>query len=258
MRLSFYPVVLAGTGLLAAGPARAQAVVHIGPQVSVGAGFSAYRDGGDNGRAYHTLVRPGFEAGVVGSVAFGRVAVQPALLFAQRGLRLDDTYTTPTYLAITKATLRLNYLTLPLNVAYAPRTDGRGWQLAAGPYVGLLLGGRYTYSNRYAGYRLPEYTTEGDLPVAGSGAYHESTFDPSAPPPAPTYYSRRFDAGLQVGVGYRAGASLVRLSFSQGLLNQGAGRRDYGGVVGIYVIEPPTYYTQALQASYAYLLGPKG
>ena len=257
MRPHLYSLILAGVGPLAASPARAQAVVHVGPQVSVGAGFSSYRDGGISARAYHTRMQPGFEAGIVGSVAFGRVAVQPALLFARRGLRIDDTYTTPTYLAVTKATLQLNYLTLPVNVAYTLRADGQGWQLAAGPYVGLLLGGRYTYGNLYAGYRRPEYTTEGDLPVAGSGAYHNSAAGPNGVSPATSYYSRRLDAGLQLGVGYRAGASLFRLSFSQGVLNQGVGEHlDYGSS-GIYTHEPATYRTQVLQVSYAYLLGTK-
>ena len=257
MRTNLYSLALAGVGLLAASPARAQAVIHIGPQVSVGAGFSSYRDGSSSARAYHTRMQPGFEAGIVGSVTFGRVAVQPALLFAQRGLRIDDTYTTPTYLAVTKATLQLNYLTLPVNVAYTLRADGQGWQLGAGPYVGLLLGGRYTYSNHFAGYRRPDYTTEGDLPVAGSGAYHNSTGGPNGVTPATSYYSRRLDAGLQVGVGYRAGASLFRLSFSQGMLNQGVGERTDYGSSGIYTYEPATYHTQTLQVSYAYLLGPK-
>jgi hypothetical protein len=259
MRIPFYKLAGAFAGLAVVGPVRAQAIYQLGPQVSLGAGFSAYREGSSlgNGRLYHTLVQPGFEAGLVGSVAFGRVAVQPALLFARRGLRIDDTYTTPTYLAETQATLRLSYLTLPLNVAYSLRADGQGWQLAAGPYVGLLLGGRYTFHNHYAGYRLPESTTEGDVPVAGSPAYHQTTVAASLAAPT-TYYSRRLDAGFQVGVGYRAGASLLRLSFSQGLLNQGVGARiDYGGPVGVYNNEPPTHYTQALQVSYAYLLGPK-
>ena len=121
--------------------------------------------------------------------------------------------------------------------------------------MSLLLGGTYTYDNSYVGYRLPLYTIQGTLPVAGSGQYRDASNDPASTPPLTTYYSRRIDAGCQAGLGYRFGSSLVRVSYSLGLLNLGVGSQVDYGPNGVYSKEPPEYYNQALQLSFAYLFG---
>lgn len=239
-------------------PTQAQASFSVGPQVSLGAAFSPYAAGDYLSRPYQTRYRIGFEAGVAGSIGFGHVVVQPALLFAQRGFRIDDDFVDYYNHDVTKASLRLNYLTLPVSVAYALRPNGQGLQVFAGPYVSLLLGGQYAFDNTYVGYRRPQYTVQGTLPVAGSGSYHYATLDPNAAPNVTTYYSRRMDAGFQAGGGYRAGQCLFRLSFSMGLLNTGVGEMtDHGGTAGVYIVKPSTYYNRALLASFTYLLGPK-
>ena len=267
MRSFFSPSVLVlGYLALVPPPAQAQAHFSVGPQGGAVGSFSSYSDHNsysNGGRPYQTRYLAGFEAGVAGSLALGHLTVQPALLFSQRGFRIDDDYASNYWHAITSVRLRLNYLSLPLNVAYAFRPSGQGVQVFAGPYVGLLLGGTYTYHNTYVGYRRPEYTIEGTLPVAGDGQYHSSSNDPAGTdpggqvPPPTTYYSRRVDAGFQAGLGYRFGNQLVRASYSLGLLNQGVGAQmDYGGTAGVYTTEPPKYYNQALQLSFAYLFGP--
>ena len=260
----FVPVL--GYLALASSPAQAQARFSVGPQVGAAGSFSSYSDHNNysnNGRPYQTRYLAGFEAGVAGSLALGRLTIQPALLFSQRGFRIDDDYVSYYSHASTSVRLRLNYLSLPLNVAYAFQSSGQGVQAFAGPYVGLLLGGTYTYHNTYVGYRRPEYTIEGTLPVAGSGQYRSSSNDPAGTDPSgqvsppTTYYSRRLDAGFQVGLGYRFGNQLVRAGYSLGLVNQGVSAQiDHGSLGGVYTTEPPRYYNRALQLSYAYLFGP--
>lgn len=240
-------------------PAQAQAHFSLGPQVSVGGSTSSYFDYGnysDGGRHYQTDYLVGFEAGVAGALRVGRLTVQPALLFSQRGFHIKDNYSSYYWNAVTTARLRLNYLSLPISVAYALQPDGQGLQFFGGPYVSLLLGGTYTYDNSYVGYRRPLYTIQGTLPVAGSGPYRDASNDPASAPAPTTYYSRRMDAGCQAGLGYRFGSSLVRVSYSLGLLNLGVGSQIDRGQAGVYSTEPPKYYNQALQLSFAYLFGP--
>jgi hypothetical protein len=109
--------------------------------------------------------------------------------------------------------------------------------------------------NSYVGYRLPAYHIQGTVPVTGSGPYVDNFNDPAAspgqPPQITTYYSRRVDAGFQVGLGYRLGNALVRAGYSRGLTNPGVG--PAGGGSGAV----PQYANQAFQLSFAYLFWPR-
>ncbi len=254
--------LLVPAGLALAAPAQAQTRFSVGPQVGMVGSFSSYSDYNsysNGGRPYQTRYLAGFEAGVAGSLALGRLTLQPALFFTQRGFRIDDDYITFYYHAITSVRQRLNYLSLPLSVAYTFQATGQGLQVFGGPYVSLLLGGTYAYHNTYVGYRLPPYSIEGTLPVAGSGKYRDSSNDPSGTdpsgrvPPLTTYYARRLDAGFQVGLGYRFGNGLVRAGYSLGLTSSGVGSQIDLGPDGLYVKEPPKCANQAFQLSLAYL-----
>ena len=128
-------VIAAGLPAVAT-PAQAQAHFSVGPQVGVGGSTSSYFDYGnysDGGRHYQTDYLAGFEAGVAGVLRVGRLTVQPALLYSQRGFRIKDNYSSYYWNAVTNARLRLNYLALPISVAYALRPDGRGCSFLAGP-----------------------------------------------------------------------------------------------------------------------------
>ncbi|WP_210519864.1 outer membrane beta-barrel protein [Hymenobacter terricola] len=256
MRYVFFSL-LVPAGLALAAPARAQARFSMGPQVGAVGSFTSYYGYGNytgTGRPYQTRYLAGFEAGVVGALNLGHVQVQPALLFAQRGFRIADDYITYYFHATTSVRQRLNYLSLPLNLAYTFRATGQGLQVFGGPYVSLLLGGTYVYHNTYVGYRQPEYTIDGTLPVAGSQQYGSSSNDPAEPnPPLTTYYARRLDAGFQVGLGYRFGNGLVRAGYSLGLTNPGVGSEVDHGQNGVYTTKPSSYPNQAFQLSLAYL-----
>lgn len=133
---------------------------------------------------------------------------------------------------------RLNYLVLPLNLAYSLRQDGQGLQVVAGPYVGLLLGGRChsTYLDVPNGNDFPQ---DGHVKA---GDYQPIPFSPSAPIDDP--YTRRVDLGVQAGLGYRFSQFLAQAEFSFGL-------RDLAPVL-------TSAYNRTAQGSLSYLFTPKG
>jgi hypothetical protein len=246
-------VLLAAGGLVLAAPAHAQARFSIGPRVGLNVSTAPYENKAQN-RSYDTAYRTGVEAGVQAAAAFGQWAVQPALVYSQKGFNINDTNTTSsggqTLTQVDKSTYRLNYLSLPINLVYSLQAGGLGLQVFAGPYASLLLGGeqQYSVSHSYrtgssAGGGYDSYTT----PIKPGDYYNSITLDY-------TYYSRRLDAGLQAGLGYRLGPAQLQVGYSMGLRNLGASYRFYRGATT--QVEPgPTYRNRAFQASLSYLFG---
>lgn len=226
--------------------AHAQTTFGLGPLVGGNAASARYGES-----TYPVLGRAGVEAGLQGVVGFGHFALQPALLFSQKGFgaTLEDEYELGDH-KTTTATYRLNYLTLPLNVAYALQADGRGFQVFAGPYVGLLMGGHYTTTTTHdqAVNALPDTHGSGTVVARNAGPASGASNDP--------FYSRPVDAGLQFGVGYRLGHALLHAGYSRGLRNVAADRQETDSVTGQVVTHPlPPYYNRAFQVSLAYLVG---
>lgn len=211
--------------LLLATAAQAQTTFSIGPQV--GLNVSGATNAAPSNTTY--TYRAGFEAGVQGAVQFGHLAILPSLRFSQKGLHRHYGYD----FGSTETDYRINYLTLPVNVAYCLRRDGQGFQAFAGPYVGLLLGGNYQFTSSNG----PSSSVEGRI---RAGDYY------AVPAPGTTTYDvlfRRFDAGVQAGLGYRIGKVLVQADFSFGLTDLA-----------------PTFsssYNRTAQASLSYLFMPK-
>lgn len=200
-----------------------------------------------------TGTRFGGELGVVANLGFGHWAVQPALLYAQRGFTVQDTYSGPssggTISHIYDDTYRLNYLLLPLNLAYAQHPNGQGLQVLAGPYLGLLLGGTYQYNQRVVradGSSSNVLTSGGDIGIG-------STRTPNNP--NDQFFVRSPDFGLQAGLGYRAGP-LLQATYSQGLHDLHSDFVvNYGQGSGTKIFPGPGYKTRAFQLSLAYLFG---
>jgi hypothetical protein len=192
---------LGGLFLLTASVAQAQMAFHIGPQIGLNVAGITNTSPTDNTITY----RRGVEAGVQSELQFGHLAVQPSLRFSQKGLH----YHKGIDLGSNEADYRINYLTLPVNLAYCLRADGQGLQIFAGPYVGLLLGG--SYQSVYRSSSGGTYSYEGNIKA---GEYY------SIPAPGTTTVDRifpRFDAGLQAGLGYRFGKVLAQADFAFGL-----------------------------------------
>ncbi len=238
--------IFVASGLLLAGTAHAQATFSVGPRLG-GSVTSAHFPEKYNA-SYDS--RLGFEAGLLGNLQFGHFAVQPSLLFSQRGYRKASVpiYLDPSMLpdpGTIDETYRLNYLTLPLNLAFTLGRDGQGLQVFGGPYVGLLVGGNYTYH-----IHLDSYS--GGNPYDREEARKVQAGSVVSNPSSDYTYSQRFDAGLQAGLGYRFNGLLVQAGYSLGLRNL-AVQYEYNTIA----YDTPAYYNRAWQLSLSYLVGPK-
>lgn len=99
--------------------------------------------------------------------------------------------------------VRLNYLSLPLNLVFTQRAQGQGGQLFAGPYLSVLLGGQAAETVTSTG----TATVATTYPVVrGANGRHPDTF-----------YAPAVDAGLQVGVGYQYRRALLQAAYQCGL-----------------------------------------
>ncbi len=200
-----------------AGAARAQSIFSVGPQLGANAMSCRYVG---NPNVYATpyvspTYRAGAEVGVQAEVAGAHFALQPAVRFAQQGFGVraayDEVVNGGAVSAVTvDVHYRLNYLTVPLHVAYAFRAGGQGWQLFAGGYGSVLLGGRARFRNssRTSGF----YEAHAADRAVKAGP--EDQNDGNA-------YFRRYDAGVQAGVGYRCRGVLVHAGYRLGLANTG-------------------------------------
>lgn len=223
--------------LLLAGTAQAQATFSIGP--ALGGCVSTQHNAS---QAITFRYHLDWLAGAQASVDWSKFAVQPALLFSQKGYKYDyvASYQDANNLPLGDATIhnniRQSYLTLPVNFVFAPQGVKKGPQLFAGPYASILLGARNVHTDTN---NLPTATTVTDhLVVVESLSIYSNQLG-----------FRRFDAGLQGGVGYRYEAWLLQASYSLGLRNTAPNYTYVGTLAG-----GPGNYTRAFQLSAAYLL----
>lgn len=236
---------LVAGGLFLAGTAHAQTTLHFGPQVSF-VRSTVYNTSANN--PYDLSGRTGLEAGLAGSLQLGHFAFQPAILYSQQGFTSEQRPLGggPAYNTLTT---RLNYLRVPLQLAYTQHADGQGLQFFAGPYLGFLLGGRNKLDYGTGQATGGVVVTEAHTQDFGPGYYSIRT-------PDYNFYGRRLDLGAQGGVGYRLGGALLQISYSQGLrrLNS-AEQYAISGVTA--EVDSPNYRNRSVQVSLSYLLGPQ-
>jgi len=110
-----------------------------------------------------------WQAGVVLEARAGNFAVQPALLFSQKGEQRRTSLAVSGVAGYTSTqtatTNRANWLELPLNVMYTRHGD-HGWQVFAGPYVALGVGGRQHGSITSSAYYGPATDPQTERPAA--------------------------------------------------------------------------------------------
>lgn len=230
MSKNFNKYLLFSSLLIVATAAQAQGTFSIGPQVGLNLSNAEYL----RSDFYHTRARAGFEAGLLGSFYFGRITLQPALLFSQKGYHLtsgdDPNLSTGQH----DDHFRLNYLTLPAKVLITPRKDGQGFQFFVGAYVSLLVGGHYERNYSFNGATT---LTEGPIiPDQLPLAYEE-------------YSSQRVDGGMLAGLGYRYKRLQMQVNYSWGQASLAVDYSLRGQHLG-----NPNYTNRAFQVSLAYLL----
>jgi hypothetical protein len=240
------PLSFVAGALLLAGTAQAQATFHFGPYLGGNVSTAHFAD------KTPSLAHRGFDAGILGAFQFGHVAVQPAVLFAQRGFTSKPIFYDTGFGGLTQTSVRLHYLTIPLQVAYTQHTDGQGFQVSAGPYVSFLVGGKSVADYQYTGSGLLQQEST----VAAADVHTRNISSSSSQEPDYTFYSRRLDVGAQVGLGYRLGGALLQVSYSRGLRNVATTERyTVGSTSPTYNMNNPAYCNRAFQASLSYLFG---
>ena len=218
---------------------RAQAAFSIGPTVGGNLATMRMAATGDAGYRY----RLDWLAGAQAEVRWGKVAVQPALLFSQKGYKTSEIadYRNSNNQSLGlfeyRNNVRLGYLTLPLNVVYAPLGTRSGPQVFAGPYASVLLTARDVHTD----------LTDPTDPTAVA-TDHLTITNSKLASTTPYYGFRRFDAGLQGGLGYRYRAFQLQASYSLGLRTTAP---QYAHSGSYY--EVTSVYNRSFQLSLAYL-----
>ncbi|MGI4863561.1 MAG: outer membrane beta-barrel protein [Janthinobacterium lividum] len=224
MRVSFLLLL----GGLAATTAQAQTRISIGPRLGanlMSASAAAIDQSALSGidYSYSKSSLLGWQVGLGASFGSGHWEVQPALILTQKGLRqklaANYSFGVLTVQENDQIDTRAHYLELPINVVYCLGQDGNGFQLFAGPYVAVGVGGQAHYS-------LAQTTNDPSYPGDSYDGSHKVAFgdtfvepDPNASGPGIEARMRRFDAGFNAGVGYRSGPVQVQLGYGLGLLN---------------------------------------
>lgn len=258
MRFS-YLLLLAG---FSATTAQAQRRISIGPRLGgnlMSATAAAIDQSALTGidYSYSKSALLGGQVGVGASIGSGHWEVQPALILTQKGLRqqLAATYSFGilTIQENDQIDTRAHYLELPINVVYCLGQDGNGFQVFAGPYVAVGVGGRARYSLELTTNdpSIPGESQNSSQPVAFGDTFVEP--DPNSNDPSVEVRLRRFDAGLNAGVGYRRGPVQVQLGYGLGLLNS---QPDYPAS---YQVENTKVHLRTIQlaATYYFPLGAK-
>lgn len=218
------------------------------------------------------IIAPQF--GAVLDVRFGKLALQPAVLFSQKGVEqtLDATTTTSfsfggapfgrtTLTEKLHSTTRANYLEIPVNLVYTTGGD-HGFQVFAGPYVAFGMGGRAevenqgtsTSANGGSSSNINNYYSYGTTFVLYRDTYPGGPTTGAGNTTAPAPYdansgaivARRFDAGINAGIGYRFSALQVQLGYGLGLVNQQTGKAPSFGT------DPTAYRQRVAQLTATY------
>jgi hypothetical protein len=142
------------TGLLcsvAAVPAKAQ--FSIGPRIGVNSAKAVLDYESDD--EFKTKMRLDAQAGIQLSAEFGHFAIQPAILYSQKGYDIDYVLNIGVYKTTFVGSAKLNYIEVPLNFVYITGAK-QGLQIFAGPYVEYGLNGEYQEKRSFSS--TPNYT----------------------------------------------------------------------------------------------------
>ncbi|SHK38614.1 porin family protein [Hymenobacter psychrotolerans] len=200
---------LLASALLVAGAGTAQAQVTIGPRL--GLNLANIKADIEDAEDIDTKMKAGAQAGITINAQFGNVAFQPSLMFSQKGFKIKEsmteTFAGETISIDSEMDAALNYLDIPLNFVYTTGGDN-GFQIFAGPYVGIGLGGKVKAKVKGSVSGQSFSNTES---TSVKFANEEGDDD--------KLYLRRINAGLNGGIGYKAGPFQVQAGYALGLTN---------------------------------------
>lgn len=158
-------------------------------------GVNFYNINGENtsGDKLKNKIKTGFNAGVTLDVPVAPdFYFQPGLLFSTKGAKLENT---------SDASVKLNYLELPLNLLYKPTLGTGKLLMGFGPYLGYGLSGK----------------------VENGSSMADVKFEKNAGNAANTVYYKPLDAGANLLFGYEFASKLsAQLNAQLGLVNLNA------------------------------------
>ncbi|TGE26968.1 porin family protein [Hymenobacter metallicola] len=193
---------LLAAALLVAGATTAQAQVTFGPRVGLNlANISQDLEDSDDEVDTKFLLAP--QVGLTLNAQFGNLSIQPSLLFSQKGFKIEEEETSGGASLKYEVTQRMNYAEIPVNFVYTTG-ETEGFQIFAGPYIGIGLGGKSKY--KLSGF----INEEGENKIKFANKYGDED---------DTDYVRALDLGLNAGVGYKAGPVQAQLGYGLGFSN---------------------------------------
>ena len=215
-----------------AGAAQAQSSLEFGPRL--GLNVSTFKESGTPTGDFSQETKSIVGVQIGGTLSVGitdNFSFQPSLIYSRKGAELIGTAdfpgSNPAYTTSIKATAtpKIGYLELPLNFVYTIGGHD-GFQVFAGPYLALGVSGEGSA-------KAEIITNDPDLLAIGAtGTFpaklkvefgdQQADEDPNATPtgtPTATLTVRRFDGGINAGVGYRFGPFQAQLGYGLGLVN---------------------------------------
>jgi len=170
----------------------------------------------------------GLQIGATMNMPFGKVAFQPSLIYTQKGAELNgaaqDMGSGFNTVITLSAKPKLNYLELPLNVVYTSGEE-EGFQLFAGPYVAMGVGGSGSYNVNIVSSDPDAADFVGDhkgnlkIEYGDTQNDNESVNNSNTLTPDLTMTFKRLDFGLNGGIGYRVGPVQAQAGYGLGLVN---------------------------------------
>jgi hypothetical protein len=150
-----------------------------------------------------TKPKLGFHIGVAADFELSeKLSLQSGLMWTNKGTKQEVEEDDFEY----KSTMSLNYLEIPVNVAYKISN----FQIHAGPYVAFGIGGKVDTE-----FTMDGDTDKEDYDVKFKNTLEESDFEDDDD----VTFVRGLDYGLNFGVGYMAGPVLLSANYSLGMAN---------------------------------------
>lgn len=182
-----------------------------GVSFGVRAGLNVANAGGDfkdnknYGEDMDFKSKVGFHVGVIADIELSKsFYLQPGLYFSTKGLKAEDKDNDADYSE--KLNYNLNYLELPILASYRFNiSDNVKWQINAGPYFALGVGGKMKTT----------VTDEGEKMEYKSDAFGTEKEDDEEIKGG----LKRFDAGLSFGTGISISKIYIGVKYDLGLAN---------------------------------------
>ncbi len=137
------------------------------------------------------------------SARFGNLAIQPAVMYAQKGTSYKSTNSGVTI----ESTTRYEYIEVPVNLVYTTGGD-KGFQVFAGPYIGFGIGGKAKLE--ISGTGIIDGKSESDIKFDGKE---------SADVNDTKIHAKNPDFGINAGIGYLVSGIQIQLGYGLGLSN---------------------------------------